>query len=118
MNLNLIQEEIFNLIPKATDEVPSDFDFKNNNLAIEIKIGENILGESYCNDIDIKVTVVGLKEEKISIQNEAIDLDKIINKYVFKDKSAIIFRENVWYSSFYDKDKFNAVLLYSIRKYN
>lgn len=116
MNLNLIQEEIFTLIPNATDIIPSDFDFKNN-LAIEIKVGDTVLGKDYCNDIDLKVTVVGTKIEKFNIQNEAINLDKILNKYIFKDKTAIIFRENVWYSSFYDKDKFNAVLLYSIRKY-
>lgn len=116
MDINLIQEEIFTLIPDASDIIPSDFDFKNE-IGIEIKIGNNITDRDYCKEIDLEIKIVGLEDKKFDIQIKATDLDKIINNYVFKNTLARIVRENVYYSSFYDDEKFNVVLMYAIKSY-
>lgn len=116
MDLNLIQEEFFKLIPDATDQISSDFDFKNN-IAIGVKIGNNILEKGYCKEIDLEIRVTSLINKKMEIQERAKCLDKIINNYVFKTIFARIVRENVYYSSFYDDEHFNIVLMYTIKKY-
>lgn len=116
MDINLIQEEIFTLIPDAADIIPSDFDFKND-IGIGIKVGDNITDRDYCKEIDLEIRIVGLKDRKIDIQSKATDLDKIINNYRFKNILARIVRENVYYSSFYDDEKFNVVLMYVIKLY-
>ncbi|MDU1053440.1 hypothetical protein [Clostridium baratii] len=116
MNINSIQEEMFLLLPDASDTIPSDFDFKNE-IGIEIKVGDSITDRDYCKEIDIQIRIVGLKDKKIDIQGKGTDMDKIINGYRFKNTLARIVRENVYYSSYYDDDKFNLVLMYIIRKY-
>ena len=116
MDMNLIQEEIFTLIPDATDIIPSDFDFKNN-IGIGIKIGNNIIDKDFCKEIDLEIRITGLIDKKIDIQDKSISLDKILNNYVFKTTLARIVRENVYYSSYYDDENFNVVLMYVIRNY-
>ncbi len=116
MDMNLIQEEIFTLIPDAIDIIPSNFDFKNN-IGIGIKIGNNIIDKDFCKEIDLEINISSLIEKKIDIQDKAMSLDKILNDYVFKTTLARIVRENVYYSSFYDDENFNVVLMYVIKKY-
>ncbi|MBS6006883.1 MAG: hypothetical protein KIB43_07960 [Clostridium baratii] len=116
MDINLIQEEMFSLIPDAADIIPSDFDFKNE-IGIEIKVGDSITDRDYCKEIDLQIRIVGFKDKKFDIQGKGTDIDKIINGYRFKNTLARIVRENVYYSSYYDDDKFNVVLMYIIRKY-
>lgn len=116
MDINLIQEEVFALIPGATDLLEANFDFTKGN-GIEIKIGDSITDKIYCNDIDLEIQVVGLKENKIDLQSQAKRLDLNFNNHVFSLSDARIIRENVWYNSFYDKEKFVVVLMYKIRCY-
>ncbi|MDM0458200.1 hypothetical protein [Clostridium perfringens] len=116
MDINKIQEEIFSLIPDALAEIPEDFNFKEN-LAIEIKIGENIIDNNYSNDIDLEVQVTGLLENKFNVQAHALELNEKLDNYKFINVFARIIHENVWYSSFKDKEKFTSVLMYKIRSY-
>lgn len=116
MDINLIQEEIFTLIPDAADIIPSDFDFKND-IGIEMKIGNNITDRDFCKEIDLEIRITGLIDRKFDIQSKATNLDEVVNNYVFKNTLARIVRENVYYSSFYDDEKFNVVLMYVIKKY-
>lgn len=117
MNLNLIQSEIAKLIPESFDRIDENFNFKENKLAIQIEIGESIQDKLYCNDIGLKIIVTGPTENKMTINNKAINIDETINNYIFSNKEARVFRENVWLQSIYDNDKYNVVLLYTIRAY-
>ncbi|CUP74402.1 hypothetical protein [Clostridium baratii] len=111
--INEIQKEIFNLVPEAIDEVPADFNFKKDN-AIEIKIADNITNKFYLDDITLQIRIVGLKNNKFNIQDIAENLDKKFNKARFINCRVV--RENAWYTSYYDEDKFNAVLQYLIKR--
>lgn len=114
MDLNLIQKKLFKLIPQATDVIDDKFDFKKN-IAIELQVGDSISDEIVNNDISLQVRIVGLKKRKIDIQNKAEELDKRLNKTEIEN--SWIVRNNVYYSSYYDEDKFNAVLQYTIKEY-
>ncbi|MGL6187063.1 MAG: hypothetical protein ACRC1T_16960 [Clostridium chrysemydis] len=116
MSLNNIQKEIFSIIPSATDIIPVDFDFMNG-FAIGVQIGNSITEKDYCEEIDLEIKIVGLIPTKMELQYEASKIDKIINNYVFKNTFARIVRENVYSSSYFDKEKFNIVLMYTIKKY-
>lgn len=108
-----INKEIFNLIDEAYDKIPSDFDFKKSN-AVEIKIAQNMSSNSYRNDITLQVRVVGLEYYKGAVITNADELDKLLNKKRFLN--CRIVRENAWYTSYYDEDKYNIVLQYLIKQ--
>lgn len=107
--------ELSKLIPSATDLIPSDFDYKKN-IAIEIKIAEDIQDKNYRNDITLQIRVVGRVDKKYKIINKTMDIDKIVNQRNLLDDSWIV-REDVWYTSYLDDEKFNTVLMYKIRNY-
>lgn len=119
--IDIIQyyKELSNLVPNGVDIIPDDFDFKNGNIAKEFKIGKSMMDteNGHCTLISLEVKLVGLKENKIKIINETMQLDKLLNNFKFSNLDWIV-RENVWYSDYIDKDKFKAVLMYNIKKYS
>ena len=50
MDLNLIQKNLFKLIPQATDVIDDKFDFKKN-IAIELQAGDSIREKIVNNEI-------------------------------------------------------------------
>ena len=113
--LQELEMELSNLIPEATDLLPEDFNFKKN-IGIEIKLGEGITEKSYCNEIDLEVQVIGMFDKKFSIIDKTMEIDKKLNQYSFSNNAWII-HKNAWYTSFNDNEKFNTVLMYTIRNY-
>lgn len=113
--LQELEMELSNLIPEATDLLAEDFDFKKN-IGIEIKLGEGIIEKNYCNEIDLEVQVIGLFDKKFSIIDKTMEIDKKLNQYSFSNNAWII-HKNAWYTSFNDNEKFNTVLMYTIRNY-
>ncbi|MDS0525459.1 hypothetical protein NNC19_07195 [Clostridium sp. SHJSY1] len=115
MTLNEIQVSLFTLIPEAYDQITSDFDFVKNSYAIEMKIGDSVQDNIINDEITLQIRITGIKENKMLIQNKAFELDKKINDIDFKD--CWIVRDNAYYTSYYDTDKFNSVLQYTIKNY-
>ena len=105
---------------EAYDTIPTDFNFIDNTYAIEFKIAENITDNYYKDDISLQVRVVGLVENKYKIINKALTLLEELNKIdiIIDNYSYRIIKENVPYTSYTDEDKFNAVLMLNIQKYN
>ena len=115
MILQKYEDELSNLIPEATDLIKPDFDYKKD-IAVEIKLAEEIIDKNYCNDITLQIRVVGILDKKYNIIEKNIDIDKILNQFKFSNNDWIV-RENVWYTSYIDEKKFNTVLMYKIRNY-
>lgn len=119
--IDIIQyyKELSLLEPDGVDIIPENFDFKNENIAKEFNIGESMMDtkNGHCTLISLEVKLVGLKENKIKIINETMQLDKILNNFKFSNFDWIV-REDVWYSDYTDKDKFKIVLMYNIKKYD
>lgn len=115
MILKNYEMELSKLIPDGMDLIPSNFNFKNN-IAIEIKLAEGISDRNYCNDITLQIRIVGIFNRKFEVINKSIEIDEILNNYKFSNNDWII-RENVWYTNYIDEDKFNVVLMYTIRNY-
>ena len=105
---------------EAYDTIPTDFNFIDNTYAIEFKIAENITDNYYKDDISLQVRLVGLVENKYKIINKALTLLEELNKLdiITDNYSYRIIKENVPYTSYTDEDKFNAVLMLNIIKYN
>ncbi|EJT6665749.1 hypothetical protein ACSW8Q_17920 (plasmid) [Clostridium perfringens] len=115
MMLKNYEIELSKLIPNALDLIPSNFDYTQN-IAIEIKIAEGIDEKNYCNDITLQVRFVGMFDKKFEIINKTLETDKLLNQHKFSNNDWII-RENIWYTSYIDEEKFNTVLMYKIRNY-
>ena len=115
MILQKYEDELSNLIPEATDLIKPDFDYTQN-IAIEIKIAEGIDEKNYCNDITLQIRFVGMFDKKFEIINRTLETDKLLNQHKFSNNDWII-RENIWYTSYIDEEKFNTVLMYKIRNY-
>lgn len=118
-----IATEIFSLID-AYNKIPADFDFINNNYAIEIKIAESVTDMYYKDDVSLQIRIVGVGEkivnEKANMYNiikKATDILKLLNKKEFNYKYRII-KENVPFTTYWDEDKFNCVLMLNVQKYN
>ncbi|GKX65835.1 hypothetical protein [Inconstantimicrobium mannanitabidum] len=110
-----VQEELFKVVIEAYDRISDKFDFIANKYAIEIKVGDSIQDLSYRDDISLQIRIVGLETNKIDIEQKAIDIDLLINKADIG--TFYIVRNNVYYSSYSDDDKFNVVLQYTIQNY-
>lgn len=114
LDLTSIQVKIFQLIPTGVDTISSTFDYTKGN-AIQVRVGDSITDETESNDISLEVRICGLTKNKIAIQAKAKDLDKILNQTAIE--YYWIVRNNVYLTSYYDNDKFNVVLQYTIKKY-
>ncbi|WP_338627506.1 hypothetical protein QJR52_06160 [Clostridium baratii] len=115
MILQKYEDELSNLIPEATDLIKADFNYKKD-IAVEIKLAEEIKDKNYCNDITLQIRLVGILDKKYNIIEKTMDIDKILNQFRFSNNDWIV-RENVWYTSYVDEEKFNTVLMYKIRNY-
>ncbi len=118
-----IATEIFSLID-AYNKIPADFDFINNNYAIEIKIGESVTDMYYKDDVSLQIRVVGVGEKIVNkkanmynIIKKATDILELLNKKEFDYKYRII-KENVPFTCYWDEDKFNCILMLNVQKYN
>ena len=118
--IETIADYLFTKYPDAYDPIPADFDFINNPYAIEIKIGESVTDNYYNDTISLQVRVVGVVDNKYSIISKAYELLEELNKLdiITDNYSYRIIKENVPYTSYTDEDKFNAVLMLNIQKYN
>jgi hypothetical protein len=106
LDLTSIQTKIFQLIPTGVDTISGTFDYTKGN-AIQVRVGDSINDETESNDISLEVRICGLTKNKIAIQTKAKDLDKILNQTVIE--YYWIVRNNVYYTSYYDEDKFNGL---------
>lgn len=111
-------EYIFSLFTdeNAYDKIPSDFDFKHNKYAIEIKIGSSITDLDTVNEVPLQIRIVGLDINKLDILNKAKDIDLMINNKQFNNNNWII-RSNPYINTYDDEDKYNVVLIYYINNY-
>ena len=118
--IETIADYLYKEYEEAYDTIPTDFNFIDNTYAIEFKIAENITDNYYKDDISLQVRVVGLVENKYKIINKALTLLEELNKIdiIIDNYSYRIIKENVPYTSYTDEDKFNAVLMLNIIKYN
>ena len=118
--IETIADYLFSKYPDAYDPIPADFDFINNPYAIEIKIAESVTDNYYNDTISLQVRVVGVVDNKYSIISKAYELLEELNKLdiITDNYSYRIIKENVPYTSYTDEDKFNAVLMLNIQKYN
>ena len=118
--IETIADYLFSKYPDAYDPIPTDFDFINNPYAIEIKIAESVTDNYYNDTISLQVRVVGVVDNKYSIISKAYELLEELNKLdiITDNYSYRIIKENVPYTSYTDEDKFNAVLMLNIQKYN
>ena len=118
--IETIADYLFSKYPDAYDPIPADFDFINNPYAIEIKIAESVTDNYYNDTISLQVRVVGVVDNKYSIINKAHELLEELNKLdiITDNYNYRIIKENVPYTSYTDEDKFNAVLMLNIQKYN
>ena len=118
--IETIADYLYKEYEEAYDTIPTDFNFIDNTYAIEFKIAENITDNYYKDDISLQVRVVGLVENKYKIINKALTLLEELNKLdiITDNYSYRIIKENVPYTSYTDEDKFNAVLMLNIQKYN
>lgn len=114
LDLTDIQKKLFALIPTGVDTISSTFDYTKGN-AVQIRAGDSVSDDIIENDISLEIRICGLAKNKITIQTKATDLDKILNQTTIE--YYWIVRNNVYYSSYYDGDKFNVVLQYTIKKY-
>ena len=118
--IETIADYLFTKYPDAYDPIPADFDFINNPYAIEIKIAESVTDNYYNDTISLQVRVVGVVDNKYYIISKAYELLEELNKLdiITDNYSYRIIKENVPYTSYTDEDKFNAVLMLNIIKYN
>ena len=116
--IETIADYLFNKYPEAYDPIPSDFDFVNNDYAIEIRIGDSITDNYYANDIYLQVRVVGVVKNKYKIINKALALLDELDGDRIPNIDYRIIKENIPYTSYLDEDKFNVALMLNIRKYN
>ncbi|ELC8455664.1 hypothetical protein QYB58_000743 [Clostridium perfringens] len=114
--LTLYYDELEKVLPTATTYIEPTFKFTGDNLAIEVKIGEDIQDLSYYEGITLVIRVVGIIEQQFDIINKTFEIDKLVNNFKFSNLDRIV-RENVYYSNYIDKEKFNTVLMYKIRNY-
>lgn len=118
--IETIADYLFTKYPDAYDPIPADFDFINNPYAIEIKIAESVTDNYYNDTISLQVRVVGVVDNKYSIISKAYELLEELNKLdiITDNYNYRIIKENVPYTSYTDENKFNAVLMLNIQKYN
>lgn len=116
--IETIADYLFSKYPDAYDPIPDNFDFRNNDYAIEFKMAENVTDIYYGKDIYLQVRVVGIVENKYKIIDKALSLLEELNGDRISNLDYRIIKENVPYTSYLDEDKFNVVLMLNIRKYN
>lgn len=107
-NLRKILEGI-----KVYDLIPENFDYKKNKYAIEVKVAEWITEDSYKQNIPLQFRIVGNKDNKTDILKVTKELDKLINKQQFDNN--LIVREDAYFDSYLDKEKYNTILKYKIK---
>lgn len=115
MTLFEINKKIFEVILEGVDIIPSNFDFRANKYAIEIKIAEQIIDNSYRKDITLQIRIVGVNKNKIDMMDKADEIDVQLSNYVFE--GMWISRDNAYYTTYIDEDKYNIVLQYTIKNY-
>ena len=116
--IEIIADYLFNKYSEAYDPIPDNFDFINNDYAIEFKMAENVTDIHYANNIYLQVRVVGVVDKKYKIINKALTLLEELDGDRIPNLDYRIIKENVPYTSYLDEDKFNVVLMLNIRKYN
>lgn len=109
-----IIKEIHKLV-NGFDKIPIDFNFKNNKYAIEITIGSQINDYQEREELPLQIRIVGLEKNKIDILTKSEEIDSVLdNKCI---NNFWIVRSNPYFNSYYDDDKFNAVLIYYIKNF-
>lgn len=97
------------------DLIPSNFDFAKK-VAVEYKIGENVLDQVYKNQYTLQIRIVGnFNSQLYKILNLAEFIDKEMNKAEILESR--ITRESPYMTSYKDEDKHNVVLQYLINRY-
>lgn len=97
------------------DLIPSNFDFAKK-VAVEYKIGENVLDQVYKNQYTLQIRIVGnFNTQLYKILNLAEFIDKEMNKAEILESR--ITRESPYMTSYNDEDKYNVVLQYLINRY-
>lgn len=126
--MKLLQEEIYKLISIDGNNVYSDYlpskDVDNNELDyirnIYITYGlKNIEDLGYKDSIILELEVISNIENRTSVRDKALELDKLLNDtYIEKCDSKII-RSNVYFMPFNDLEDSKALitLSYKILKY-
>lgn len=115
-----ISDEIWNKLNELSpnnvfDLIPSNFDFIKK-VAVEYKIGENVLDQVYKNQYTLQIRVVGnYNSQYFKILNLAEFIDKEMNKAEILESR--ITRESPYMTSYNDEDKYNVVLQYLINRY-
>lgn len=125
MDLLSIQRNITNLIeainPNVYDELPvkdengKELDFENNQY-ITYQL-QDISDLNYKHEISLEVQVVSNKFNKLDVQALSIELDKALNKTIFKDCNCRIVHQGVWFIPLYIDDKFYVTLQYYVVNY-
>lgn len=119
LNINKIQEEIYNLICKKNNDVYFNSIPKEVNLSkgyyVAYKL-ENIGDGEYKNEIMLTITFVSAIDN-YSLEEKAIETDKVINKAMLTNGRII--RQNVWLTNYVDNEEKtrNTVLQYYINIY-
>lgn len=98
------------------DTIPSNYDFVGKKIAVEYKIGENVLDQVYKNQYTLQIRIVGnFNSQLYKILNLAEFIDKEMNKAEILESR--ITRESPYMTSYNDEDKHNVVLQYLINRY-
>lgn len=114
LNLIKILEKIYSMLD-GFDKIPSNFDFINNEYAIEVKVADTIFDYQERQEIPLQIRLVGVDRNKIIMIEEAERIDKIFNNEVFFNNWIV--RNNPYISTYSDNDKFNIVLSYYVKNY-
>ncbi|WP_338627613.1 hypothetical protein QJR52_06935 [Clostridium baratii] len=116
VNLQYYYDFLQSLFPDAIDLIPENFNYKDNDYALEVNLGDNIKDKIYRDDVYLQIKVVGYLQNKFKILDKVKEIDKILNNYIMPNEFWII-RENVYNTNFVDKDKYISVLMYTIKSY-
>lgn len=116
--ITVVQEEVYSLFDNLcrieSDELGVNFDF-NNEIGVYYNMS-NILDMEYKNTIPLIITLVGIKNNKIEMQELAKEIDAKLNKAILTNSRIV--RQNTYFNSFIDdEEKNNIVLSYYIYKF-
>ena len=112
MNFYEIEKKIYSLFDDEVEcEFRDDFDYRHNKYNVVVKI-ENGTDKQDAEEYGLTISIEGNKRYKASILSKQAKIDKMINNY--NDEQIWIRRENIFKTSYLDKEKYNAVLMYSI----
>lgn len=110
-----VWEKLSELSSNVFDTIPEDFNFTKN-IAVEYKIGENVLDQVYKNQYTLQIRIVGNYNSQLyKILNLSEFIDKEMNKAEILESR--ITRESPYMTSYNDEDKYNVVLQYLINRY-